>query len=107
MPSHHKLVRDRIPEIIGTSGKSFSTRVLDSNEYIIELKKKLLEEAKEYQETFEDEHALEELADVLEIIHAAANIHNSDMDEIEKIRKEKEKKRGGFKDKIFLEKVED
>ncbi|HLR43532.1 MAG TPA: nucleoside triphosphate pyrophosphohydrolase [Pseudogracilibacillus sp.] len=107
MPTYYKLIRDKIPEIIEASGKAFSTRILNQEEYSIELKRKLLEEAKEYQETSEDEYALEELADILELVHAAAIIHNSDINDLEKIRKAKCKKRGGFGDRIFLEKVED
>ncbi len=53
------------------------------------------------------EEALEELADLLEIIHALAAYHGSSMEEVENIRKEKVKKRGGFEQKIFLVEVED
>lgn len=40
MPKYNKLVRDQIPKIIEETGKKFSTRILDDNEYIKELKKK-------------------------------------------------------------------
>lgn len=66
MPVYNKLVRDRIPEIIENSGKKFTTRILGDNEYINELKKKLVEEMEEYQQTETNEDALEELADILE-----------------------------------------
>ncbi|WP_110926719.1 nucleoside triphosphate pyrophosphohydrolase [Bacillus massiliglaciei] len=107
MPIHNKLVRDRIPEIIERTGKKFTTRVLDDQEYIQELKKKSFEELQEYMETETKEDAMEELADVLEIIHALAEYHGSSMDEVEKIRQEKAAKRGGFKEKIYLIEVED
>lgn len=44
MPTYNKLVRDRIPEIISATGKSFETRILEKDEYITELKKKGYEE---------------------------------------------------------------
>lgn len=107
MPIHNKLVRDRIPEIIESAGLDFSTRVLDDQEYIKELKKKSLEELQEYMDADNKEDAIEELADVLEIIHALAESHGSSIEEVEKVRRKKADKRGGFKEKIFLIEVED
>lgn len=107
MPTYNKLVRDRIPEIIEKTGKKYSTRILYDNEYIKELKKKSFEELQEYVETNNNEDAIEELADVLEIIHALAEYHGASIEEVEEIRKQKAEKRGGFKEKIFLIEVED
>lgn len=44
---HKKLVRDKIPKLITSLGGKFETRVLNAQEFEKELKKKLLEEAKE------------------------------------------------------------
>ncbi|MDF2036332.1 nucleoside triphosphate pyrophosphohydrolase [Cytobacillus oceanisediminis] len=107
MPTYKKLVRDRIPEIIENTGKNFSTRVLDNKEYIKELKLKCFEELNEYVETDNNEDAIEELADVLEIIHALAEYHGASIEKVEEVRKQKAEKRGGFKEKIFLIEVED
>lgn len=107
MPVYNKLVRDRIPEIIGNSGKKFTTKILDDDQYELELKKKLKEEMEEYQNTSNDNEALEELADLLELMHALAKVHGASMEEVEKIRQDKASKRGGFEEKIFLIEVED
>lgn len=107
MPVHNKLVRDRIPEIIEKTGKKFSTRVLEHDAYIKELRKKCYEELEEYTNTDNNEDALEELADVLEIIHALSEFHGASFEELEKIRKGKAEKRGGFREKIYLIEVED
>ena len=107
MPVHNKLVRDRIPQIIEATGKKYTTRVLNDKEYIDELKKKSFEELQEYVETDTKEDAIEELADVLEIMHALAEYHGSSMEEIEEVRRSKAAKRGGFKEKIYLIEVED
>lgn len=107
MPIYNKLVRDRIPEIIARDGKQCSTKILDSHDYIQELKKKSFEELEEYMNAKNDEDAIEELADVLEILHALAECHGATIEKVEEIRKQKAEKRGGFKEKIFLIEVED
>lgn len=107
MPIYNKLVRDKIPEIIKSSGKEFRTKQLNEAEYIKELRTKLNEEISEYLESDLDSQALEELADVLEIIHSLAVVHGSNFETIEEIRKVKYIKRGGFQEKIFLIDVED
>lgn len=107
MPIYNKLVRDLIPNVITNTGKNFSTRILPEDEYIAELKKKLTEELQEYNEAKTDEEAVEELADILELLHAAVKIHGSSIEELEEVRKAKVEKRGGFEQKIFLIEVED
>ncbi|MCP2034136.1 putative house-cleaning noncanonical NTP pyrophosphatase (MazG superfamily) [Planomicrobium sp. HSC-17F08] len=107
MPIYNKLVRDRIPEVIEMTGKELSSRILEKKEYEIELKKKLSEELAEYNEAKTNEEAVEELADILELLHAATKIHGSSFEELEKIRKAKAEKRGGFEKRIFLIEVED
>lgn len=107
MPTYNKLVRDRIPEIIERSGKKYTTRVLEQTEYIKELKKKSFEELEEYTNVENDEEALGELADLLEIIHALAENYGASIEKVEELRKQKAEERGGFKEKIFLIEVED
>ncbi|MCM3768267.1 nucleoside triphosphate pyrophosphohydrolase [Neobacillus niacini] len=106
MPTYNKLVRDRIPEIIAGKGMECSTRILDKEEYISELKRKSFEELNEYMNAENDKDAVEELADLLEIIHALAKSHGASIDEVEKVRQIKFEKRGGFKERIFLIEVE-
>jgi predicted house-cleaning noncanonical NTP pyrophosphatase (MazG superfamily) len=107
MPIYNKLVRDRIPEVIKSTGKHYSTRVLDNEEYITELKNKSLEELKEYLNTENDKDAIEELSDLLEIIRALAECHGASFEKVEEVRQKKAEKRGSFKKKIFLIEVED
>ncbi|MEW9109597.1 nucleoside triphosphate pyrophosphohydrolase [Cytobacillus gottheilii] len=107
MPLYNKLVRDKIPAIINNTAKDFHTKRLSEDEYIIELKKKLNEEISEYQIAGDNQDALEELADVLEIIHSLAIVHGADIDEIEKIRQKKAEEKGSFQERIFLIDVED
>ena len=101
---YHKLVRDRIPEIIERDGKKCICSVMNVEEYLAALDEKLNEELKEYQES----KSMEELADLLEVVRAVAKARGSSIEEVEKIREEKERKRGGFEKRILLEEgVED
>ena len=59
--SQGKLVRDKIPQIIIAAGKKPITRILDQEEYLAELDKKLNEEIAEYHA----DKSIEEMADVL------------------------------------------
>lgn len=102
MPTYNKLVRDEIPRIIAADGKTYRSRILESEEYVQELRTKLGEESEEYFNASNDRDALEELADMLEVIRALAVGHGSSPEELEKIRVGKAEKRGGFKDKVFL-----
>lgn len=107
MPIYNKLVRDKIPQVIEKTNKQFSTRVLSKEEYMVEVKKKMNEELEEYQEAITNEEAVEELADLLELIHAAAKVHGATTEQLEEVRRAKAEKRGGFDKKIFLIEVED
>jgi predicted house-cleaning noncanonical NTP pyrophosphatase (MazG superfamily) len=102
LPTYNKLVRDRIPEIIASNGATCNTRILNEAEYKTELRTKLREELNEYLEAGDDSSAMEELADLLELMHALSKIHGSTVDQLEEIRKQKASKRGGFQERIFL-----
>lgn len=103
MPIYNKLVRDSIPKIISESGKIAVCRNLSQEQYIEELDKKLNEECAEYQA----DKSIDELADILEVIHAIVEARGYSIAELEKVRSEKADKCGKFKDRNFLEKVED
>ena len=98
---YNKLVRDKIPEIIEASGKTCSTEVLSDGEYLKMLDAKLDEELAEYHK----DQNVEELADLIEVIYAAAKARGYTLEELETVRAEKAAKRGGFEKKIFLKEV--
>ena len=100
---HNKLGRDRIPEIIEGSGKTCVTRLLPQEEYLAALDAKLTEELAEYQA----DKSMEELADRLEVMMAVAEARGHSFAEVEAIRRAKAEKRGGFRERIFLESVTD
>lgn len=71
---YDKLVRDKIPEIIKSSGATSITHIASDEEYQQKLKAKLQEEMNEF---LEDSNK-EELADILEVIYAFCDLYNSD-----------------------------
>jgi predicted house-cleaning noncanonical NTP pyrophosphatase (MazG superfamily) len=96
--TYNKLVRDLIPDVIEQSGNECRTRILSDEEYLKMLDLKLDEELTEYHK----DQNVEELADLLELIYAAAIARGYTLEELESVRAEKAKKRGGFEKKIFL-----
>ena len=96
--TYNKLVRDKIPEIIEKSGNKCKIEILADEDYLRMLDAKLDEELAEYHK----DQNLEELADLLEVIYAAAKAHGFSIDELEELRKQKAEKRGGFENKLLL-----
>lgn len=99
---YNKLVRDKIPEIIEADGKTCKTEILSDEEYLKMLDAKLDEELAEYHK----DQNIEELADLMEVIYAAAKARGYSVDELEKVRVKKAEERGGFGEKVFLREVE-
>lgn len=98
---YNKLVRDKIPEIIEASGKTCKTEILSDESYLQMLDKKLDEELAEYHQ----EQNIEELADLLEVLYATAKARGYSIEELEHVRIEKQKVRGGFNKRILLKTV--
>ncbi|MEK9173273.1 MAG: nucleoside triphosphate pyrophosphohydrolase [Patescibacteria group bacterium] len=96
---YNKLVRDKIPDIIKTKGGTPKTHCATNEEYLSKLEDKLREEMEEF---LKDKNP-EELADILEVIKAFANLQNLTLADIEKIRERKAKERGGFEKRIILD----
>ena len=98
---YSKLVRDRIPEIIEASGKSCVTEILSDEAYLRLVDAKLDEELAEYH----SDQTIEELADLLEVIYAAAMARGYTLEQLESVRAAKAEKRGAFANKILLKEV--
>lgn len=96
---YEKLVRDKIPEIIKAKGGDFKTHIAETAEYEEKLKDKLREEVEE----FLKDNSPEEMADILEVLRAMADLKNFDWSSIEDIRKKKEEERGVFTKRIILD----
>ena len=103
MKIYNKLVRDKIPQIIENNNEICKIRVLNDQEYLVELNKKMVEEMNEYLQSGE----IEELADLEEVLRAILDVKKCSYDKFETIRKTKVEKRGAFKNKLFLESTKD
>ena len=96
--TYNKLVRDRIPEIIEAGGKQCRVEVLSEEDYLRMADAKLDEELAEYRQ----DGNVEELADLLEVIYAAAAARGCSREELERIRAAKAEQRGGFEKRLLL-----
>ncbi len=101
MKEYYKLVRDEIPRIIEESGKRCEVTILTEEEYLRMADRKLQEELDEYLESGD----IEELADLLEVLRAAAKARGSSIEQVEEIRVRKARERGGFEKRLCLERV--
>ena len=93
-----KLVRDKIPDIIGAAGKSCTYRVADNIEYQSRLYEKINEELLE----FVEDPCVEEAADIFEVFSSICKFHEITMGEVMEAASQKRKDRGSFSKKIIL-----
>ncbi len=103
---YEKLVRDRIPEIIKRAGKTATWRQLRDDEFRLALKAKALEEAAELADA-SDDALLSELADLSEVIDGILGAYDFSPEDLEMARQKKNKERGSFSRRIFLESASD
>jgi len=98
---YHKLIRDKIPDIIAKDNHTSITHIATNTEYWRQLRRKLKEEVNEFLGT----PNLQELADILEVIKAICSFKNISWQKLENFRKKKARQRGIFKKKIILDEV--
>jgi len=96
--TYNKLVRDNIPKVIQANNKKCKTEIVEGEELKQLLNQKLQEEVQEYLE----DNDIEELADILEVIHGILHSRNITIEELENIRLKKKEERGGFTKGIRL-----
>jgi predicted house-cleaning noncanonical NTP pyrophosphatase (MazG superfamily) len=95
---YNKAIRDKIPEIIKASGRSYNVKILSDGDFLIQIEKKLSEEVEEYQK----DNDPAELADILEVIYRIAQLRGISKHDLEKIRTKKAQERGIFEKNLFL-----
>jgi predicted house-cleaning noncanonical NTP pyrophosphatase (MazG superfamily) len=98
---YHKLVRDRIPEIIKEDGRNCETEIMSEEEYRQALRQKLVEEAQEAAESRPD-HLVTELADLYEIIDALMMTYDLDREAVLAEQSQRRTTRGGFDKRLRL-----
>lgn len=101
-----KLIRDKIPALLESKGIAVDAKIMGDQEFISKLKDKLLEEAQEVLETSNSDELCEELADVLEVVHALAKANGLTVEQIEQRRLKKREIKGGFENKTYNSSIE-
>lgn len=99
-----KLVRDKVFASMQELGQKITYHRLEDEEFLRKLQKKLLEEAKEFDP--DDPNALDELADLLEVIEATGKQLGKDFKGLRKLQLARRKKRGGFENRIYIERLD-
>lgn len=102
---YHKIVRDKIPDIIRSNNGTCKTIIISDLHACIYLNNKLKEEADELIDAINykcSKKITEELADLQEIIIELAKKQGIDMEQIIEQRLKKKEERGGFSKNIFL-----
>lgn len=99
-----KLVRDKIPANIAAGGETVKVAKLAKSDLNLGLAGKLLEEIEEFLRASDTEEKAEEIADILEVVKGLASSCGFSWAHIERLAKEKARKRGGFKDgRVLIE----
>jgi len=96
-----KLIRDKTPALLECKGIVVHAKAMTDQEFISKLKDKILEEAQEVLETSSPDELCEELADVLEVVHALSKASGLTIQQIEQRRLKKREIKGGFENKIY------
>jgi len=105
---HNKLVRDKVPQIIRENQQIPTVRKLDDEDFVNELLRKLEEEIQEVIGARNDkEELMREISDVYEVIDTIIGLYKLDKSLILELQKKKKQERGGFKERIYLESVEE
>ena len=100
---YNKLVRDDVPQIIKESGRKCKTRNLSDDEYQEALLNKIIEEVEEFRAS----GAEEELADIYEVMDNLIAFLGYEPMHIDYLKMKKKENRGAFKERVFLEEVEE
>jgi predicted house-cleaning noncanonical NTP pyrophosphatase (MazG superfamily) len=98
----NKLVRDGVPDAILSRGESVALMRLRGEALVAALRRKLVEEALEVLDAKTTDQIAEEIADVREVLSAIMMELDIAESNVEAARREKLKKRGGFKEGIML-----
>lgn len=101
-----KLIRSKLPARMINEGVIINSTKLSEAEYVMQLKNKIVEESEEVLLASSRENLKTELADVLEVIHALAEVTGLDMQEIEESRLEKRAVNGHFQADNYIHYIE-
>jgi len=99
---YNKLVWDNVPDLIKEKGKECEVRVLDDEEFEIELMKKVEEEASALPETASRQELIDELADVVTCVEYIKTIKKITELELADALERHSRRKGRFENKYYL-----
>ena len=102
----NKLIRSKLPERMNLEGVNIICRYLSDEEFILELKNKLVEEAIEVRDTDSKYYLVKELADIMEVIESIISVHSITKEEVEKERIVKSEVNDHFLPANFVDYIE-
>ncbi len=101
-----KIIRDKLyQDLLNDKKVVVDKKELTIDEFLIQLKEKLIEEALEVKYATSIEELKEEIADVIEVINSILKITKIEYNEVEKYRKHKFEERGGFEKPIYINSI--
>lgn len=99
---YKKLIRDKIPDKIISKGSKLETKKLNTKQFELELRKKVLEEASGIISAKTKSELISEIADTLDVITELQRVNKIKSSQIQQAQKTNLIKKGWFKKKIFL-----
>ncbi|MDD2807591.1 MAG: nucleoside triphosphate pyrophosphohydrolase [Patescibacteria group bacterium] len=100
--TYHKLIRDKIPEVIAAHGSQAKTKKLNAKDFEIALLNKLSEEAREVVAAKSKIELTFEVGDVLDVLDEIIKLKKLKPADIKKARQINLARKGGFKKRLFL-----
>jgi predicted house-cleaning noncanonical NTP pyrophosphatase (MazG superfamily) len=101
----NKLLRDKVFIDMKRIGQQVTYHKLTDEEFVSELSRKLLEEAKEFKVS-NGKKALDELVDVLEVVEALAVALGEDFEALRTRQAARKANRGGFAERMYVERID-
>ncbi len=101
----HKLVRDKLKAEYEKMNQKAVYSELSNEAFAEALKRKLIEEANEIDAT-DKESVINELADIYQVVEEMIKLYGISPEEVGKVKMAKFEKKGGFSERLFVEKLE-
>lgn len=98
----NKLWRDKAIELMEATGSTLHWRRLNDGEYDQQLRLKMVEEAQEVVTAASRDALTNEVADVLEVMHALCKLHSIAWEEVIAAQNKKYLERGGYYERKFV-----
>jgi predicted house-cleaning noncanonical NTP pyrophosphatase (MazG superfamily) len=98
----NKLWRDKAIDLLEKNGSKIHWTRLNDHDFAVQLKAKFMEEAQEVYNASTRQALLEELADIVEVMHALGHVHSFTLEDIIAVQRKKQQDRGGFTARMFV-----